>query len=196
MAGVEWAWMHRLQNDGIACAQPVALGEEVRRGREMRSAVVTLAAPGMSLERWCERWTRADRAEFRSLLLPLANLIARLHGCGYIHRDLYLSHAFYDPCAARESCLRLIDLQRVLRPNLGIRRWMVKDLAALNYSTPMRLVSTTDRVRWLKAYLGITKLEAGARQLLYRVLGKTQSIVRHDHQRRIRLHENQRDRGQ
>ena len=187
VAGMEWAWMNALTRDGIACVRPVAFGQELARGRERRSAILTEAVPGKSLEAWMSEWNQADRAVIRRLSAPVAELIARLHNAGYIHRDLYLAHVFFDPTAPPEKSLHLIDLQRVRRPTGRFRRWIVKDLAALNYSAPARLVSRSDRLRWLKRYLGTSKLDASARRLAYRVIGKTFTVARHDRRRMVRL---------
>ncbi len=187
VAGLEWAWMHRLAEDGIACPTPVAFGEQLDGSREIRSAVISAAVPGASLESWMRRWDQADRGKVRNLIAPLAGLVAGLHRKGYVHRDLYLSHVFYDPFAPGERKLCLIDLQRVLRPRLRVGRWIVKDLAALDYSTPRRLASRTDRLRWLHTYLGTEKLDGSARRLCYRVIGKAQGIARHDRARKARL---------
>jgi hypothetical protein len=180
LAGNEWAWIQRLTADGIPCVEAVAYGEEVRRGREARSAILTAEAPGRSLERWVREWGEADRPMVRRLVPATASLISGLHGCGYIHRDLYLSHVFFDPSQPIERSLRLIDLQRVIQPQCCIRRWVVKDLASLNFSTPSSLVSRSDRLRWLRLYLEVEKLDAAARRLVYRVIGKTQRIARRE----------------
>ena len=177
LAGNEWAWIQRLTGDGIPCVEAVAYGEEVRKGREVRSAGLTAEAAGRSLEKWVREWGEADRPIVRRLVPATASLISRLHGCGYIHRDLYLSHLFYDPSQPVDRSLRLIDLQRVIRPRWRLRRWIVKDLASLNFSTPSGLVSRSDRLRWLRRYLGIEKLDASARRLVYRIVGKTQRIA-------------------
>jgi len=186
IAGVEWAWMQRLTADGILCTQPVAFGEEIVNQRERRSAVLTAGAPGRSLEAWAGEWTTDDRPRVRGLLEPLAELIRRFHGCGYVHRDLYLSHIFFDPSAPTTERFRLIDLQRVMKAEAGTRRWIVKDLAALNYSVPSPFATDTDRLRWLTRYLGFRKLDAAARRLVYRVVGKTQRIAWHDAHRAVR----------
>jgi hypothetical protein len=185
LAGNEWAWIRRLTADGIPCVEAVAYGEEVRRGREVRSAILTAEAPGRSLERWVREWSEADRPIVRSLVPATASLISRLHGQGYIHRDLYLSHVFFDPSQPIERSLRLIDLQRVIQPQCCIRRWVVKDLASLNFSTPSSLVSGSDRLRWLRLYLKVEKLDAAARRLIYRVVGKTQLIAGRDRRKLV-----------
>ena len=187
VAGVEWTWMHRLAHAGIPCAKPVAFGQELERGRERRSAVVTEAVSGKSLETWVSEWSESDRMTIRGLIKPLAGLVARLHAQGYFHRDLYLSHLFYDPALPPEESLHLIDLQRVICPTWQRGRWVVKDLASLNFSAPSNLVSPTDRLRWLKHYAGVSKLDGPTKSLAYGVIGKSARIARHDRRRRERL---------
>ena len=175
--------MRRMAADGIACTSPVAYGEELNAGREIRSAVLTAEVPGDSLERRFNSWTPSDRATFRPLIEPLAELVGRLHERGYIHRDLYFSHVFFDPGCPPDQCLRLIDLQRVIRPRGLRRRWIVKDLASLNFSAPSPLITRADRVRWLTRYLGASKLDPAARRLVYRIVGKTLAIAAHERRR-------------
>lgn len=186
VAGMEWSWMRRLASDGIPCAEPVALGEQLHRGREVRSAILTRAVPGRSLESLCKEWTMDDRGTFGRLVLPFAELVARLHAGGYIHRDLYLSHVFHDSEASPDRSLRLIDLQRVMRPSVRHRRWIVKDLASLNHSVPAGLIRNVDRVRWLKHYMQTSKTGGRIRSLLYLIVGKTRWIDRHAARRRRR----------
>ncbi len=186
LAGVEWAWMTRLAADGIPAVRPLALAEAFERSREVRSALLTQAVRGESLEALAARPQALDRAQVRCLLTDTAGLVSRFHAAGYVHRDLYLSHIFYDATAAgsADRGLTLIDLHRVLRPRWRRRRWIVKDLAALEYSTPRALVSAADRLRWLKRYLGLPKLDPAARRLVRAVQRKTRRIARHDARRR------------
>ena len=67
---------------------------------------------------------------------PLFELVDRLHGAGWYHRDLYLDH--FLPRAGGEG-LVLIDVGRARRDRRPRRRWFVKDLAALLHSTPEAL---------------------------------------------------------
>jgi hypothetical protein len=110
-----------------------------------------------------------------------ADLVARLHNGGFVHRDLYLSHFFYDSQAAT-AAIRLIDLQRMMRPR-RMGRWIVKDLAALHFSTPAEVASNTDRLRWLRRYLGLRKLDYPAKRFALRVIGKTARIARRERRR-------------
>ena len=85
--------------------------------------------------------------------------------------------------------LHLIDLQRVRwrRDGRVGRRWLVKDLAALNYSAPAAVVTQTDKVRFLREYLAQARLDAAARRLVRSVLAKTGRIARHDAKLRARV---------
>lgn len=187
VAGMEWSWMQSLAVDGIPSIKPVAFGEELVRGRELRSAILTAAVPGRSLERLCKEWCPEDRRAYALLVVPLAELVGRLHRLGYIHRDLYLSHIYYDADAPIEQALHLIDLQRVMRSPLRHNRWVIKDLAALNHSVPHELIRNVDRLRWLKHYLRVSGLNMPLRSLVYRIVGKTLRIDRHEKRRQARL---------
>jgi len=116
VAGIEWGWMRKLAGLGIPCAEPVALCEERVYGYPQRSAVLMAAVPGQSLEAWVRGWNATDRAIIRGLFQPLSEMIAALHEAGIVHRDLYLSHIFFDAQAPVEISLRLIDLQRMFQP--------------------------------------------------------------------------------
>lgn len=187
VAGVEWLAMRTLAELGIPTIKPVAFGEELSAGREIRSAILTAAVPGDALERVVAGWDKADRATVRRLIFATADLVSRLHGLGFIHRDLYLSHIFYDAGSPPDQALHLIDLQRVIRPRWRRGRWIVKDLASLNYSAPARWVSRADRVRWLHRYLGMSKLDSCGKRLVRRVARKTKRIARHDRRRSERF---------
>jgi hypothetical protein len=187
----EWRWLHSLAAAGVPAAEPIAYGEEVVAGWERRSAVVIAGVPGVSLERWC-----AARREplSGSVRRALADLVAAFHALSVAHRDLYLSHIFGDGLESEAPALRLIDLQRVVDSRRR-RRWIVKDLAALNYSTPAHAASPRARLRWLKRYLEQCEPEGrepGARFgrrdriLMRRIVGRSELMRRHDLKRRRR----------
>lgn len=187
LAGLEWTRMCQLAAAGIPCVEPIAFGETLDGNRETRSAVLAIAVPGRSLESWASEWTSADRRAVCQAADASAVIVARLHDYGFVHRDLYLSHLFFQPEPADGVPIRLIDLQRVLQHPRFFRRWVVKDLASLDFSTPTALFSRADRVRWLKRYLDIGKMDRAAKRLVYAVIGKTRRIARHDQRRRRRL---------
>jgi hypothetical protein len=78
----------------------------------------------------------------------------------------------------------LIDLQRVQYRRWWRDRWVVKDLAQLNYSAPPEAISCTDRLRFLKTYLDVDRLGRRERRLIRRIVAKTARIARHDARKR------------
>ncbi len=195
-AWVEWTWLNELARAGISVPEPIAYGEEMIGPWERRSAVVLGAVAGVSLERWCAEHTHRLPAVVRD---ALADLVARFHALGMVHRDLYLSHVFGSALDTEAPRLSLIDLQRAVRLGWRRERWIVKDLAALNYSTPPAAAAPRDRLRWLKRYLslgggqiaraeacGSARLRRPDRVLVRRIIAKTQQIRRHDARHRLR----------
>jgi hypothetical protein len=125
---------------------------------ERASFLLMRQTPGESLERWLPahvpaRDQEADPAGRRRRLDRLAEFVARFHRAGFVHRDLYLSHVFIETGGGgADDSFALIDLQRVFRPRWRARRWAVKDLAAMHFSTPADRVGVMERLRFLCRY--------------------------------------------
>ncbi len=179
-AGVEFDNARQLAAAGIAAAGPVAFGERMLGPWERRSFVLLREVAGQSLERWVpvhlppSGEVHADGLR-RRLVDRLARFVAAFHGAGFVHRDLYLSHVFLDlgadgqPGESASGPFALIDLQRVFRPRWRGRRWVVKDLAALDFSTPADRVGQRDRLRFLCRYVRECGRFGSARELARQV---------------------------
>jgi hypothetical protein len=124
---------------------------------------------------------------FDRLLIPTADLAARLHNAGLHHRDLYLCHFLARLDENKPIELRLIDAARVRRlPGpLTRRRWIVKDLAQFWYSTLGLNVSDTQRDAWLRRYCGQTKIPQ-IEALKKSIIRKSDMIAAHDRKLRAR----------
>lgn len=187
-ASREWNAILDLGAAGIPVPSPVAFGQDLCRGVERRSFLVIEEVPGASLERWLPgHWQRnATGATWRrqqELLRSLARQVAAFHTAGFVHRDLYTSHIFLRNVADTEPpAFTFIDLQRVFRPRWRRTRWVVKDLAALRFSTDA-FVSRTDRWRFWKQYIQAVHRSHWGRKLPARVEAKSSRIRRH-HERR------------
>jgi heptose I phosphotransferase len=73
-----------------------------------------------------------------------------MHGAGVQHRDFYLNHLL----VGNGDELYVADFGRArMLPRLG---WLkrIKDLAALDFSTPARVASEWARLRFLREYAG------------------------------------------
>lgn len=184
----EWANLKIAESLGVRVPQAVFAGAErehacgsVLAVRELEGYLpLHIYVPG-PLARMAEpEGTRRKRA----LIARLAEAARRLHGSRYYHRDFYLCHFFLrdDPTAADGFDLVLIDFGRLLHSRLG--RWRVKDLAALLFSADLKGVTARDRLRFFKRYLGVKKLDAGARSLLRRIVAKAERYRRHNYGRR------------
>jgi heptose I phosphotransferase len=192
----------RLADAGIASMRPVAFGGEMRRGgREERSVLVTEEIAGATqADDFCEARYGGDpppdrTAEKRRLIRQMADLARRMHAANLSHRDFYLCHILVRPVEGGEFVLHLIDLQRLTHHRRGIgRRWIVKDLAALLFSswpgpaTGIRspVFTQTDRLRFARAYFGADRLTAAHKRLLRAVVRKAGRIRRHDARQRAR----------
>jgi len=180
----EWRNMRRVAAAGVPTATPVAFGERMRGWFERQSFIVTEAIDGQSLERWVPEHLGPNGdvgwSARRQLVCDLALLVRTLHEARLVHRDLYLSHVYLSHNRDGRPALRLIDLQRVFRPRWRWRRWQVKDLAALNYSTPGPCVPSTERLRFLRAYLGVPRFRPRDRRLIRRILARTKRLSRRD----------------
>jgi RIO-like serine/threonine protein kinase len=112
----------------------------------------------------------------RQFIKQLALFIKKFHETGCRHRDLYMCHIFRIP----DGRFYLIDLARVFKPALFSELYRVKDVAQLHYSAPAKYFSKTDRLRFLRAYLGREKLNAGDKIFVRRIAGKAGRMARHD----------------
>ncbi|MCK6483181.1 MAG: hypothetical protein HUU22_07015 [Phycisphaerae bacterium] len=158
-AGIErWA-IRRLRRIGIEAPRIAAFGERLRGDFEQCGALLLYEAPGASLERLVAEAARGAGPPLPSrvrheVIRRLARLVRRMHAHGLFHRDLYLSHVFVDFTPAGPRC-SLIDLARLRRARRRDFRWRIKDLAALEYSSPPGVVHRADRLRFLREYLGM-----------------------------------------
>jgi len=190
-AAIEWHNAQQLAAAGVAAVRPAAYAERMRGPWESRSFVLLTEVVGESLERWLPVHVppmarEMDPVGRRHLLDGLARFVGRFHRAGFVHRDLYLSHVFIQPNresgavgeTKAEPRFCLIDLQRVFRPRMRHRRWVVKDLAQLNYSTPLDRVGLRERLRFLCRYVRECDRFGSARLLAQLVAGKTARMAR------------------
>ena len=156
---------------GLPTVVPIAAGR-----RHGASFLVTEALDGCTrLDDYLgqTKLAAADKAELTG---RVAGLIQKMHASGFNHRDLYLCHILRDG----KGNLYIVDLHRVQRRGAVPERWRVKDVAALNYSAPAGIISRTDRLRFLKAYLGMERLSGRDKRFALKVLKKTEKMVEHN----------------
>lgn len=174
----EWKNHLRVEGLGIPVAEVLAVGWS-REGSFFMTAAIPGALPldDFARDALSNLENRATFARRRRIARDLAELVRSLHQGGLCHRDLYLCHVLIAP--GRDDRLYLIDLQRVRRTRPFRRRWTVKDLAALAYSSRDLGVTRSESLRFLKTYLGGRPPRHSLRSLANRIRRKEARIRRH-----------------
>ena len=111
----------------------------------------------------------------RDILKNLADITLRMHSAGINHRDYYLCHILLDS----EERLYVIDLHRVDVSDSVGKRWIVKDLAALLFSSLEVPVTHGQRLAFYKRYMQINRLSADDKTLIRLIVKKCNKIARH-----------------
>ncbi len=186
------------RNLGWAAAQGIPVPRLVTGFPEFESAsfsvLVTEELCGMSaLHTLLPRGAKTlSPAAFRKWKRELAHELARLtqllHRSNRYHKDLYLCHFFLPDEALTDGQsiqgrLHLLDLLRLKHHRWNSRRWQVKDLAELLYSSDLAGIETRDRLRFMHTYLGCTKLDRDGRRLIESVVKKAARYRRQNRER-------------
>ncbi len=107
------------------------------------------------------------------LIGEVAKIARTMHQAGLHHQDFYIGHLMMsnsDPAK-----IYVIDLGRVQKHAKLSRRWIVKDLAQLDYSAK---ATPQERLRFLREYL-CRRLTSDDRRLIASIESKTAAIARH-----------------
>lgn len=183
----EWRAILRFHQAGLPTMVPVAAGEQKNSlGLVKQSFLLTKEIKDAHrLDHYLAQWlkkplSREQIQRKRRLIQELAQLTREMHTMGLNHRDYYLCHIFIRTTEENGDFeLFIIDLHRVdIRKKVG-NRWVVKDLAALNFSSLELPIHATDRMRFFKLYLQKERLNEDDRILLGQILKKTKRIARH-----------------
>ena len=151
----------------------------------IQSMIVTEDLVGtVSLEDYCEHWAEQPPAlavRLR-LLRKLADSAGRMHRAGINHRDFYICHFHLDESTLHQSSPRccVIDLHRAQIRRRTPRRWLVKDLAGLYFSSMDCGLRRRDLLRFMSRYT-----EGGLRV----ALGRDQGIWREVERRARHLYQ-------
>lgn len=166
-----YAVFARLQ---IPAAEAIAAGENRDRWGRLRHAfIVTRAVPASStLVEFMQgpvrdRTTPAHRALREDLIAQLAGMTRRIHDARFFHHDLVWRNVLVSGSAAGPVRLVWIDCPRgsFARWPGSTRRRRIKDLASLDKPAG-RWCTRGERVRFIREYLGLARLNADAKQLI------------------------------
>ena len=173
----EWDALLKFIAAEIPPMTPMALGELGRY-----SFLVTEAIDGYAkLPAWLAQQPAA--ADLSPVIDRIAEIARRMHDAGLHHQDFYLGHLLIQD-RGEEFDIRVIDLGRARGHARLSQRWIVKDLAQLEYSARHR--SMRERIRFLRSYFGSTRrLDAAEKRLVRRIHSKSRWIDRHSRKNRL-----------
>lgn len=181
----EWSNITTLSKSGISVPEALAYGHGVVNGRSV-AFVMMKEVPGMQADHFIERKLNVDFSfnDRVTLANQLGELAQKFHNLGYNHRDFYLCHTFVNPVDNHFE-LNLIDLQRVQHRKVFRKRWIVKDLAQMSYSS-LKICSKTDRMRFYLKYSGSESLSALDKKLIASIEKKVATMVKREREGKVR----------
>jgi len=160
-----WEIGHAFLRRGLPTPKPLLF--LVEQGADLdRQYLVTEAVPqSQTLAQFSRTvWPTLTSLEQRAWISPvsqrLARLVRRMHDCRYDHRDLKFENLLVanEPASVRstrETSLWFLDLDAVHRWTVLLRARRVQNLSRVNVSaTHLLAVGLTDRLRFLRSYLG------------------------------------------
>ena len=192
MAHFDHSAADELSKAGINTPKTIAFGEQWNGFFEKKSFCITEQIPNAeALERQlpdCFKNDSPDKStpessirseklnKRRQFICDLAEFVRKFHDTGFRHRDLYLSHIFYDD----RRMFHLIDLARCFKPAILSKRYRVKDIAQLFYSAPGSIFTHADRMRFYKALACVRKIKSSDKLFIRKIIRKANRIATHD----------------
>lgn len=169
-------WCKTLGEAGINTADVVAWGYEKKfLFDSMSFAIVKEIENADSLEKKLP-YFRSFKHK-KEFIGKLADFAKKFHDTGLRHRDFYLCHIFY---SEKNSTFTLIDLQRIFKPVIFSKRFQIKDIAQLYYSTSKEYFSKNDRLRFYLRYKNITCLSSADKRFIAAVNSRAKKMYQHD----------------
>ncbi|OUS10557.1 lipopolysaccharide core heptose(I) kinase RfaP [Gammaproteobacteria bacterium 54_18_T64] len=159
-ASNEWLAINRVHELGLDSLKALAYGCKGHNPAKKLSFLVTEELSNtLSLAQYAEQWPSKPPAtsERRALIRKVAMIARTIHGAGINHRDLYICHFLLDLSsdpdkAKQDPRLFLVDLHRAQMRAVVPRRWLVKDIASIYFSSLDIGLTKKDVYLFLKIY--------------------------------------------
>jgi heptose I phosphotransferase len=192
-ASNEWLAINRVHELGLDSLNALAYGCKGHNPAKKLSFLVTEElANTLSLARYAEQWPHnpPPANERRALIRKVATIARTIHGAGINHRDLYICHFLLDlsvdPKSVKdEPRLFLVDLHRAQMRATVPRRWLVKDVASIYFSSLDIGLTKKDVYLFLRVYFNMPLREVFNRHesLLNSVTKRAIQLYRRDFKR-------------
>jgi len=144
--------LQRLQEANIPVPKMAGYGCRGINPAKRQSFLITHELPQhSSLEDYCRNWKTSPPLfkEKKSIINKVANIARIMHQQGINHRDFYICHFLLDKKVQK---LYLIDLHRAQIRKSVPKRWKIKDLAGLYFSSKDIGLTRRDLLRFIKYY--------------------------------------------
>lgn len=151
----EYLAIQRVGALGVATMTIAGYGSQGSNPARQKSFIVTEdLGDTVTLEDLCRDWKEnpPDFGFKRKLIARVAGVARTLHDNGINHRDFYLCHFRLGKGPGQP--IYLIDLHRAQLRAKAPRRWVVKDLGGLYFSSLDIGLSRRDLYRFMSAYRG------------------------------------------
>lgn len=161
--------IERFAKLGIPALEAAYHGQRRVNG-EVQAILLTHETTGYkSLEDWFVEWPQLSFQLRRDLILAAAALVRQLHAHKVVHNCLYPKHIFLQSQVDGVG-VRFIDLEKA-RAHLFSPWGNMRDLDALNRRSVS--LSQTQRLRFLLAYLGKSRVDKLTRHWAERVIRRS-----------------------
>ncbi len=154
----EWIALERLQQLNIRTPQIAGYGVFGWNPAKRHSFLLTHELPPhVSLEDFCKDW-KISPPSFslkQQLIKEVARIARVMHESGMNHRDFYICHFLLDLAllhSDKKTVLSLIDLHRAQIRSRVPKRWVIKDLAGLYFSSKDIGLTQRDLLRFIIEY--------------------------------------------
>ncbi|EUC67852.1 lipopolysaccharide core heptose(I) kinase RfaP [Alcanivorax sp. 97CO-5] len=153
---------------GLDTMTVAAFGSKGMNPASVKSFVVTDdLVDTLSLEDVGEQWVSQGHTPVvfkRALIAKVGHIARTMHGAGINHRDFYLAHFLMPESDVKQQNvdgpMYLIDLHRSQVRSTVPRRWQIKDLGGLYFSTARFGMTRRDLLRFVRAYTGLPLRQA------------------------------------
>ncbi len=179
----EWEAIIACHRHGIPTMEPIAAA---RLGKHTCNLTLGIKDYVRASELLASRDTTVPR-ERKQLIAKIANLVGRMHQCGFAHQDMYLVHFFVKRSSSGTS-IYIIDLQRMIMQKKLASRWRVKDLAQLLFSA-RPFLSDREILQFISIYSKISAFSlTNHKRVLKGVHRKAAKIEKHHNRRYAKKH--------
>lgn len=181
-ASNEWAALQKMTALGLPSLEAVAYGVQGKNPAYQKSFIVTRELPSVvQTDHFLQQHSLSAKQRF-VLTKRIAQLARAFHLAGINHRDFYLCHFMLKDAMEGNADwdVYIIDLHRAQIRSKVPKRWLVKDLAALYFSSMSLPISKKDRLRFLKIYFNrpLPEIFQQYKELLSAVYNRAKRLYR------------------